>query len=394
MKFISQKISFSGIKSTSILQDEDIVYFKKTNFSQIKTDDIIMTKKRGNTSIAKVIYRTNKFLITKGASENHEDPKIYKNQVIGKATHIRRRNSQFDINHYYLFRSSIYLQEIIKVNRALQSTNVDFLFLKGLPLHLYFEKTYPKRIYRDCDILVDKKQFNRACMVLKRLGYKEEKLPYLAKNLKDLPEKNYYIVVEGLRVTFDIHREIVFTTKNICESIFYPKKDIDEITSKFLGEKISLDIQNEKLPALSFENFFIYTALHLSNHDFRGTFRYELLKKVVGKKELNYKQISETINRYQLKNYIHPCLVFLSKYYQIKLPYTFIKSVKPDKKNVKFIQENILNEGIFIEHTHYHRITIADLIKSFYLSPYPLYKKVLKLLNIKILLNFMSLPFK
>lgn len=394
MKFISQKISFPGIKSTSILQDGDIVYFKKTNFSQIKTDDIIMIKKREDTSIAKIIYRTNKFLIAKGTSENHTDSKIYKDQVTGKATHITRSNSQFNIDHYYIFRSSIYLQEIIKVNKALQSKNVNFLFLKGLPLHLYFEKTYPKRIYRDCDILVEKKQFNKSCAILKKLGYKEEKQSYVEKNLKDLPEKNYYIIVDGLKVTFDIHREIVFTTKNICESLFYPKKDIDEITSKFLGEKISLGIQNEKLPVLSFENFFIYTALHLSNHDFKGTFRYELLKKVIMKKKLNYTQISEIINKYQLKNYIYPSLVFLSKYYQVKLPYAFIKSVKPNKKTIKFIKENILNESIFIEHVHSSHTTVADLIRSFYLSPYPLYNKVLKLLNIKILLSFIPFSFK
>jgi hypothetical protein len=106
----------------------------------------------------------------------------------------------------------IWNQEIIKIKRAFEEENIDFVFLKGLPLHLYYEKTHPKRIYADCDVLINKKDFLEAEKIIIKFGYKKnvaEKKPDVQKPLtsdnfnKNIHNDNLTLVNNELKMVLD-----------------------------------------------------------------------------------------------------------------------------------------------------------------------------------------------
>ena len=73
-----------------------------------------------------------------------------------------------------MLQSSTYFSEIIKIKQALEKNGVEFVFLKGLPIHLYFEKSFPRRIYGDCDLLISPDHGNTVDLILIKLGYTSE----------------------------------------------------------------------------------------------------------------------------------------------------------------------------------------------------------------------------
>lgn len=150
----------------------DILYFKKVPFKTIKTNDLIVIKKR-ETFAHKVIYRQEKYLITRGNNNTISDGEIYPDQIIGKIYKIRRGNSIIDIEDTYLIQSTQYFQEIVKTKHVLEKENIDFIFLKGLPIHLFYEKYHPRRIYVVCDVLIDKRDDEKSKKIFERFNYKK-----------------------------------------------------------------------------------------------------------------------------------------------------------------------------------------------------------------------------
>ena len=145
-----------------IFHENDVLYFKKIAFKSIKVNDIVSIKKGKQLISHRVIYKTNKYLVTKGDNNPISDGKIFPKQIIGKVYQVKRKGQIFDPEQLYLLQSTLYFQEIVKIKTKLDKQGINYVFLKGLPLHLYFEKTHPRRIYLDCDVLVDKKDFFKA----------------------------------------------------------------------------------------------------------------------------------------------------------------------------------------------------------------------------------------
>ena len=158
--FLSKKKTFSlnpeGLSMFPLFHPNEILYYQKTSFNQIKVNDILLIKKNEQLITHRVIYKSKKYLITKGDNNFFSDGKIYPQQIISQVYAFKRQGKIFPLNTFYLLQSSYYLKEIIKVKSLFEKEKIDFVFLKGLPLHLYFKGFYPKRIYADCDILIDK----------------------------------------------------------------------------------------------------------------------------------------------------------------------------------------------------------------------------------------------
>lgn len=74
-----------------ILQPNDVIHYRKTTFSQCKTNDFIMVKKNGQLFTHRVIYKTKNYLITKGDNNLDSDGRIYPRQIIGKFYQIKRK---------------------------------------------------------------------------------------------------------------------------------------------------------------------------------------------------------------------------------------------------------------------------------------------------------------
>ncbi len=387
----SPKIKTFGQSMQPLFFDGDIVYLKRIKFSQLKVNDIVCVKKNGDNFVHRVIYKSRSYLITKGDNNKKTDGRIYSHQIIGKVYLVKRDNQIFRPENIYLIQSTLYFSEIVKIKKILEKEGVNFVFLKGLPLHLYFEKKQPQRIYLDCDILVAKKNFEKTIRVLKSFGYKrnDTSLSKTQKKLKDKEiEVSFYKVINGFPVVFDVHLETAFLMTQLGRlEALYQQKLINELTDVFLKEKKYIRVKNEKFPILSADNLIIYLALHFFHHNFKGAFRLEFLNQVVNhyffKNRENIENIIvQKIVHYQLQNFIYPVLILLNKHYSSfeakKLTILLRKSVSPAAR------KKSLDMNIFDEETRL-KAGITRFANLFFLSPNSFLRKMTVFLNPQVL---------
>src|SRR4029078_5772 len=161
-----------GNSMLPILQNEDVVVLKKKKFLSLKVNDIICFRKNQTYTTHRVIYIGKNNVITKGDSMMFSDGKIYPKNYVGTVTRIKRDSMYFNIKALYLIQSTIYFDEIVKLEKKLVKHKLRHVFLKSLPLNIYYEGSIPRRIYSDCDILLEIKNAQKTAKILKELGYK------------------------------------------------------------------------------------------------------------------------------------------------------------------------------------------------------------------------------
>ncbi len=388
-----------GASMMPLLLENDIVYFKKIPFSQIKVNDIIVFKKKKELICHRVIYKKPSLkkdslhLITKGDNSPYADSKVYPHQILGKVYQVKRNGKIIFPETLYLIQSSQYLNEIIKIKKEFDKAGINYLFLKGLPLHLYFESRHPKRIYADCDVLIDKKDFETTKKILSDFRYvifdqslskihtllrrKQIEVPFLKKN------KNLSSLI-----VFDIHLELDWMSQQLGKlEELYPQTLINNLTKECLRSKKSIRINGEKFFVLNFEFLIIYLSLHLFHHNFTGAFRYQFLDTVIRRglnsrshrndKKINWQRIAQKIKEYQLQNFVYPVFFLLKKHYHTPIPSSFLSSIKPSSVDTftPLHKINIFNDEPRI------RAGIKRFLYLFLLSPNPFYKKILVFFN-------------
>ena len=394
LKQLKKRKTFSlqadGNSMLPLLHPKDQVFYKKIRFSKIKTNDLVFVFQKTQPFTHRVIYKTDKYLITKGDNNLESDGKIYPQQIVGKITSVRRKNKIIDPEMLYLIQSSLYFKEIVKIIEAFEKNKVSYVFLKGLPVHLYYEKIHPRRLYLDADVLVDKAHYKTAVEILTKFGYKstDSSLSPTQKKLKNKTvEISFYKLVNGFPVIFDVHLKPAFMMTQIGNlEALYPQKLIDKLTNEFLKNKQQLTINNQQFSILSPPNLIIYLALHFFHHNFRGAFRLDFLDKVIRKchPELvsgsrnkfgmtGWEQITQKINRYHLQNFVSPVFRLLKKYYNTPLPVPFLKTMEQFNN---LTMKQYLKINIFSTSAGVRRFFLL-----FSLSPFPIFKKILVFFN-------------
>ncbi len=353
----------------------DVIYFKKKT-GHLLIGDVILIEEKKELSIRKTVYISERYVLAEGQSKKDIRRKILPKHIIGKADFLIRDGQKIVLEDIYKYRAFLYMKEAIKITKELKISNIEFVFLKGIPIHMYYERTYPKRIFRDCDILIQANNFKKVRNILIKLGFNP--IPNITN--MNVKEFNFSKTINGIPVVFDVHTEIVFVAINKHSNLFYPEEKVAKLNSIFMNEKVFFTLHKEALPVLSAENFFIYSSLHLFNHNYTGTFRYELLKNVLLEKRLDLAIIQLRIQEFELENFIYPVLLFLKKYYFISVPHSFIKNVKPKKGIVSYIRKNIFKNAIFDESSIAHDRRIR-LQYHFNLSSAPFYKKIIAMCN-------------
>lgn len=341
-----------------LLRSGDILFFKKISFARLRVNDIGLIAKKKITFTHRIIFRTTNYLITKGDNSNQSDGKIFPKQFIAKLDKIRRKKHYFKVEDIYLLQATLYFQEILKIKKIFERNKLDYLFLKGLPLHLYFENQHPKRLFLDCDILIKRKKYLKVKRILKKEGFKEAEQNFsfgLIKLKNKKTETQFYKIINGLPIILDIHLEVVFMlTKLPHQECFFSKSVVSKITNEFLKKKKLIKINGESFPILEFSDFIIYLSLHFFHHNYRGSFRLAFLDKIIKnhfKKEGDYENITSQTMQYGLNNFIYPVFLFLKKYYKTPIPDNFLKQIKPKQKYLSYIRKNILKINIFNDET-------------------------------------------
>lgn len=230
-----------GESMIPLLYPQDKVYLQSVVFSAIKVNDIVAFKKNGQLICHRVIYKGKNYLIAKGDNGFQIDGKIKPKNILGKIEEVKRGGKIFNLNFLYLIQSTLYFQEIVKIKNELDRKKINYVFLKGLPLHLYYEGDHPKRLYADCDVLVNKNNFIAAEKILLNKGYQKAQTA-LTKTHQQLKEKeieNAYVkTIGGFPVVFDLHLEVVFMMTQLGKlNALYPQSLIDQLTNEFLKTK-------------------------------------------------------------------------------------------------------------------------------------------------------------
>jgi signal peptidase I len=389
-KIISKTKNFSlksqGESMLPILRENDIIYFKKISFSKIKVNDLIIFKNKKKLITHRVIYKTKKYLITKGDNNPNSDGKIYPKKILGRVYQVKRNGQIFKPETLYLIQSTHYFSEIVKIKNEFDKEKINYVFLKGLPLHLYFEGTHPKRLYADCDVLIDKKDFQKVEEILFSFGYQkaDTSLSSFQKKLQDKQVENpYFKTINGFTVVFDLHLEVVFMMTQLGKlEALYPQKLIDDLTEEFLKTKRKIKINNEKFLILNTCYLILYLSLHLFHHNFTGAFRYDFLDKVIKKttraKEI-LKRVQDDIYKYRLENFVFPVFFLLKKYYQTPFFINFLKEIQlVNPLTRKLINKSKIN--IFNDDPRF-RAGIKRFLYLFIFSPSPFWKKILIFFN-------------
>lgn len=363
-----------------LLFENDLVYFEKVKTKGIKINDILLIRK-GQLFIHRVIYNNGQYLISKGDNNSLSDGKIRPSQILGRVIKVRRGKNLFKPEDVYLIQSSLYLKEVIKIKKILEENKIEYVFLKGLPLHFFFEGTHPKRLYSDCDILINKNFFLQAEKIFFSQGYKavDLSLSKQSRSIKSkLSECSYQKIIQGFAINFDVHLEAVFMMTQLGHlEPLYPQKLIDLFTQELLKTKRTITINHQSFFILNTKYLILYLALHFFHHNFQGAFRLHLLDKIIRRSKLkhnNWQKVKEIINTFQLDNFISPVFFLLKKHYQTPLPrFINFKNLMNFKNLHIFDSDSRITSGV----TRFKNI--------FMLSPYPLWKKLFIFTNLEVL---------
>lgn len=377
-----------------IFVENDILYYRKVAFKNIKTNDIVIAKKGKKYITHRVIYTSEGYIVTKGDNNLHTDGKVYEKQVVGRVYRIKRKDNYFAPKDLYRTQSLFYFNEIKTVANALMRKKIPFLILKGLPLYLHYTNNNPQRLYSDCDILVRPVDFPQTQKILETKGYFHiETTPIRYSRDGMRPEYAFYKKIHGFPVIFDIHTEPVFLMAKVPTDRLYPRENIDAMTEDYLKHARTISIDTLTYPILSPAHLIVYLALHFFHHNYRGAYRLSLLNLVIDqelqgitKKNTDrlWGHIARHINDYSLQNIVYPCFIFLRNYYKTAIPESFLSEIRPQGLTAWYIEKNILAIDPFTDQT-----TIESGIERFknvlIMTQASIFKKSLTFLDIRVL---------
>lgn len=370
-----------------IIHQKDKIEVIPTTLNQLKINDLAVFKEKNKIIAHRVIFKTKKFIITKGDNNPFNDGKIYKRQILGKVGSIIRKKNVYTIKQIYLIQSAIYYKEILNLKILLEKLGIDYIFLKGLPLHLFYQRFTPQRIYYDCDLLIHRSDFIKINKIMKKLNFKRFNTSFDKKNhlpISQQVEISFFKMVNNIPVVFDIHFQPVFlmTQLPFLETL-YSKKLLDQMTNDMFKNTQRVIINDEKFTILNKKYLIIYLALHFFHHNYQGLFRLDLLKDIIKKEKIKKNQwleIAQLIKNYQINNFVYPSFKILKKYSFIKIPQAFFDSLSLNKKQL----ERYSNINIFSDKSRLDE-GVNRFITIFNLSPYSFIKKIFVFINPKVI---------
>ncbi len=396
-KFFPSTIRTFGLSMYPMLLDQDIVYLERVMFERIRVTDVICVKKDRHIYTHRVIYRTEKYLITKGDSSIMADGRVYPKNVIGRVSKIKRNGQIITLNELYLFQGTIYFDELKKIASEFKKNKVDYLVLKGIPHDLYYLKRHPSKIYSDCDILIRPKDKERVNAILKKLMYRTEtqqRISYLQRYVgADVKEIIYYKKRSNFIFRFDIHYEINVFSHIIKLPFPFLQQISDSFTKEMMKNKQLLEVNGTKLPMLKLEDLLIYLLLHTFGHGYTGALRFEALKTLFGNKSITTKSTIDTIieksESYKLIHFLAPPLYLLHKYYDIHTPYEILQKRFPKKVSFSIAIYKFLSkkEGLFNDMTATYSARFRKAIFLVLYSETNVMKKLYYVLQPKLILH-------
>lgn len=376
-----------GDSMLPVLRSDDVVSFAPVPYRKLGVNDIVLVKKNGKLLTHRIVYKSGRYAVTRGDNNEVSDGKIPPSSVFGKAVGLVRNNKKLALEEAYNMQALAYSVALQSLVRELNKKQVRYLVLKGLPVYLKYEKRLPRRLWSDCDILVDGRDREKLHRLLRSQGYRlvDTGLPIGRMTGKNsLPEASFIKVVEGVPVVLDIHYRVALTIVHLGSlNELYPQTEVDRLSGLFLQKRAVTKMHNIPYPVLSGEHMVLYLAIHLFQHNFKGPFRFQMLEAAVRKmkdKKGGFANLSRTIAEYRLEAFVYPVFILLKKYYAAPVPEGFLKSIRPHPRTENYIRKHITGSSIFDEEARI-KSGITRFRNLFSLSPAAPWRKLLVFVN-------------
>ncbi len=368
-----------------LFNKDDIVYYQSTPSKSLKVNDLVVIKTSGSVSVKRILYTHKNSLVVRADNEQRSQVVPKNGSVIGKIT-------SATAGYSYIKQSGIFLKEIRIISNLFHRKGINYVFLKGLPLHLYYEKTFPQRLYYDCDLLIDRIHYCKTEKILYSMGYKKVNFAInslkINRRPKETVEESYSKLINDINIIFDVHFCLNLFIRNLghLETI-YPQKLLTRLTADMLNSKKIIAIQNSRFPILTAPYLIIYLALHFFHHNFHSAFRLEFLDKIIRRSIIDWKKETEIIKYYRLQNFVYPTFILLKKHYNTPFPQKFLSDLKPSNLYTCTLLHldkiNIFNE----ESREMAAITRFKYL--FLFSPIPLWKRCLVFLDRRVIYSIL-----
>lgn len=310
-----------------ILPTDKLIVKKALSY---KVNDVVVFKKRGRLIAHRLIYYSpsKDYLITKGDNNLKADGKIKANQILGKVEKIKRDSQVINLSHLYFSQSSAYLKQLNTVSEEFTKNNIAYIILKGLPLHLHFSKSPPKRLYLDADILIKKTDRLRAHKIFNKLGFTSYHPTLFKKKVKNPTQISFVKETEPFPTIIDLHFEpAVGFTKIGSFNRLLPF--IERFTYHLFKNVSLITIEKTSFPVLAEETLIVYLLLHLFHHNFQGAHRMQFIHDLVKREDISWREVEKIATKFNLKNLIFPATLMLEHYYHTPVHRFFSKRMKP-----------------------------------------------------------------
>jgi len=385
------QIKAQGNSMYPILRSGDYLEYEAVRYEKLQINNIVLILEKDTLITHRLIYKKKASCITRGDNNKAADVEIKKDHVIGRVTRFRRKGKWFSIDDIYHVQSSHYLSEIQKLQSLLREYSISHVFLKGVLISLKYEKTIPKRIYADCDILVSKGSFLLLKNVFAELGYapiqlsEVDSIPYFRK-LEDQPEVSFIKRSKwSIPVVFDVHFQPVFLVSRLPQFLLpYPQHYLFDLGKKILKDKISSRIAGIHYFLCDPVDQILYLALHIFHHNYTDILRYQLLdaviRKTLRKRPALWRELADIIVRFRLQNYVYGVFLRYQTYFSTAIPSSFFAAIYPSLFALYVSRFAIRHVDIFSQDTR-TKAGIQRFLLIFLLSPNPIWKKALLIIH-------------
>ncbi len=286
------------------------------SIKKLEIDELIIFKQKSKLILHRLVYISpnQKIIITKGDNNFFPDSPINKSKIIGKVRQIKRQNRIITPNSIYKIQSSLYLKYLNQIVAKLHQQQINFIFLKGIPLHLYINNHIPYRIYADNDLLIHRSDFTKVKNIFTNLGF------YPAKTTRST-QINFIKDTHPFPIVIDLHLEpaISFTKITSLAKLTPTTK----LTKYLFHHLQTFTYQNISYPILDNETLLFYLLLHLFHHNFRGYHRFQLIHDLIIRKSIDWQKFQQLTLKLNYQNIIYPGLKLIQKLYlpNLSLPH-------------------------------------------------------------------------
>jgi len=358
-----------------VLKDDDVITTEYTPLKKIQINDIIAIRKGGGIVIHRVVYKSSGkswVIYTHGDNNDFIDQGSHLKDIIGKVAAVNRNGKTHSVSEYEKKKSTVYQREIEMLITAFAQKEISYIFLKGLPLYLFYSQSPTLKSYQDCDILIKKEAVLKVIKQMNEWGYVQTE-----KNKPYQHEITFYKVINSVKVVFDIHVELGLGMRIIGPLYeLYPKQTAEQFSNELLKSirMVMVPPFKTKVPLPVAEMLILFLFQHLFRHNFMGASRYGLISEIVQKEQVDYKKFVSNVRQYKLSKYIFPGVAIYNKLFFPKIPQNVVsqlgleaKKCSPEKKKT---WSTYLSKGTRDERG------IKKFINIFLLSPEPFKHKI------------------